>query len=108
MTAQIQEYLDDAGRSPFEKWFTRLDGKAANHVTIAIYRLGQGNNSISKSIGDGVHELRIHYGPGLRVYYGWDGQNLVILLGGGTKKTQSTDIRQAKSLWVKYKRRKKL
>jgi putative addiction module killer protein len=60
-----------------------------------------------KSLGRGLHELRIHFGPGLRIYLGKDGERLVILLGGGTKKRQQQDILQAIDRWQDYKIRKR-
>jgi putative addiction module killer protein len=67
----------------------------------------QGNLSNSKGIGEGVFECRIDFGPGYRIYFGKDGDALVILLGGGTKKRQQKDIVNAKILWKEYKRRKR-
>jgi putative addiction module killer protein len=75
-------------------------------VTIAIDRLGERNTSNAKALGEGVSELRIDRGPGYRVYFGWDGQVLVILLGGGTKKRQQNDVRAALRHWRSYKARK--
>ena len=58
-------------------------------------------------MGDGVQELKIDYGPGYRVYFGFDGSTLIILLAGGTKQRQDRDITEAKAMWAEYKRRKK-
>lgn len=66
-----------------------------------------GNFSNVKSVGAGVSEYRLNFGPGYRVYFGKDGDTLVILLGGGTKKRQSRDIEKAQELWKSYKQRKK-
>jgi putative addiction module killer protein len=60
-----------------------------------------------KSLGGGVQEYKIDWGPGYRIYFGYDGQTLVILVGGGTKKRQSQDIVAAKERWADYKKRKK-
>ena len=73
---------------------------------MALARLQQGNVSNVKGVGGGVLELWIDYGPGYRVYFGKDGEHLVILLGGGTKKRQSRDIQTAQDLWTTYKARK--
>jgi putative addiction module killer protein len=70
-------------------------------------RLEQGNTSNTKSIGGGVNELKINFGSGYRVYFGYDGSVLVILLAGGTKKRQQKDIETAKARWADYKARKK-
>lgn len=104
---QLLEYLDESGRSPFRRWFDRLDAPAAAKVTIALTRLALGNLSSTKGVGHGVFESRIDFGPGYRVYFGRDGDVLVILLGGGTKTRQSADIVDAHGRWVDYKRRKK-
>jgi putative addiction module killer protein len=72
-----------------------------------VTRLALGNLSSAKSVGHGVFESRIDFGPGYRVYFGRDGDVLVILLGGGTKSRQSIDIADAQGRWVDYKRRKK-
>jgi putative addiction module killer protein len=102
----LKEYLDPNGRSPFRRWLDRLDGTAAAKVTTALVRIEQGNFSSVKGVGSGVFESRIDFGPGYRVYFGKDGETLVILLGGGTKKRQSRDIQDALSCWIDYKRRK--
>ena len=80
---------------------------AAAKVSVALVRLGQGNTSNAKSVGEGVLEYRIDWGPGYRVYFGRDGETLVILLTGGTKQRQQRDIERAKELWADYKRRRK-
>ena len=103
----IREYLDLNGRSPYAKWFNRLNSPAAAKVATALIRMEQGNFSTSKGVGEGVFECRIDFGPGYRIYFGKDGDNLVILLGGGSKKRQQKDIDLAKLLWKEYKRRKR-
>jgi putative addiction module killer protein len=104
---EIREYQNPEGRSPFGDWFQDLDPVAAAKVTVALTRLGQGNTSGVKGIGSGVFELRINFGPGYRVYFGRDGANIVILVGGGTKKRQQRDIAAAHERWRTYKARKK-
>jgi len=99
-------YVDRHGRSPFGAWFDRLNAPAAAKVAAALARLEQGNWSNVKAVGGGVSEYRIHFGPGYRVYFGRDGDRLVILLGGGTKKRQSLDIDAAKLRWRDYAERK--
>ena len=100
------EYRDSNGRSPFRIWFDDLNGPAATRVGKALYQLAWGNVSHVKSVGGGVSELRIEFGPGIRVYFGRDGEAVVILLGGGTKKRQQRDIAKAQERWLDYKRRK--
>ena len=104
---KIVEYLDGKGRSPFESWFQRINAQAAAKVTTALVRLEGGNTSNTKSIGGSVYELKIDFGPGYRLYFGYDGPKVVILLAGGTKKRQDKDINTAKKRWADYKTRKK-
>ncbi len=103
----VREYLNAEGRAPFARWFDRLEANAASKVAIALIRMRQGNFADTASVGAGVYEYRIHSGPGYRIYFGKDGDRLVILLGGGTKKRQQNDIAAAKLLWLEYKRQKK-
>jgi len=104
---EIQEYLDGDGASRFSQWFVSLDTQAALKVTTYLARLETGNTSALKSLGKGLWECRIHWGPGLRIYLGRDGDRLVILLGGGTKRRQSKDVDQAMKAWAEYKKRQK-
>ena len=103
----VREYLAADGSSPYAKWFNALNAPAAAKVAIAITRMAQGNLSNAKSVGGGIQEYRIDFGPGYRIYFGRDGDRLVILLGGGTKKRQQNDIHRAQNLWSDYRRRKK-
>ena len=103
----IEVYLTKEGKSPFEAWFLKLDARAAAKVTTALARLEGGNSSNVKSLRGGVHEYRIDFGPGYRIYFGYDGKTWVILLAGGTKKRQQADIDAAKGCWQEYKQRKK-
>lgn len=75
-------------------------------VTTAITRMSLGNFSNAKGVGEGVLEYRIDYGPGYRIYFGRDGDRLVILVAGGTKKRQQADIKTAQARWAEYKKRK--
>lgn len=104
---EIREYLDRQSRSPFAKWFGDLNAPAAAKVTVALVRLEQGNYSNVKSVGGGVSEYRIDFGPGYRLYFGQDGETIVILLAGGLKKRQQQDVEDAKRRWLDYKDRKK-
>ena len=85
-TLIIVEYLKD-GKSLFEKWFNLLDVVPAVKVTAALYRLELGSFSNVKPVGGGVMEYRIDSGPGYRIYFGREGNKLIILLSGGTKRT---------------------
>jgi putative addiction module killer protein len=103
---KVVEFLT-RGMSPFGKWFARLDAHAAAKVTAALYRMEQGNFSNVKSVGKGVSEYRVDFGPGYRIYFGEEGDELVILLGGGAKKRQDQDIKMAQILWAEYKAEKR-
>lgn len=103
----VSEYLDAKGNSPYAKWFNRINATAAVKVAAAVHRMELGNFSNVKGVGAGVYEYRIDFGPGYRIYFGKDGDRLVILLAGGTKKRQDADITAAKKYWQDYKRRKR-
>lgn len=111
MTIEIKEYLDVDGESLYGRWFDELDARAAAKITAAIDRVGRGLLGDIKSVGGGVSERRIDFGPGYRIYFGSeiDGRitKVVILLFGGTKRRQNADIAHAKELWKDYKSRKR-
>jgi|SRR6185369_1824371 len=100
---QIRYYVTEDGKQPFADWFALLDPVARAKATRAITRMEQGNLSNVKSVGGGVLEYKINFGPGYRIYFGRDGETLVILLTGGTKNRQQRDIREAQSYWQDYK-----
>ena len=104
---EVLQYEAEDGRCPFADWFYHLDTPAALKVRTAIARMEAGNFGDVKSVGEGVSERRIDFGPGYRLYFGRDGQDLVLLLVGGTKRRQQADIDQAKGLWADYKERKR-
>jgi putative addiction module killer protein len=96
------------GRVLTEDWFLDLHAPEAARVTGAIIRMEQGNFGNVKGVGLGVFECRLDFGPGYRIYFGRDGEQIIILLGGGTKKRQQRDIELAIAGWQDYKRRKKV
>ncbi|OSQ55048.1 addiction module protein [Marivita cryptomonadis] len=104
--AKLVVYVTETGKAPFDDWFAKLDTAAALKVRTVLARIETGNLGDVKPIGQGVSERRITFGPGYRVYFGQDGDKLVILLCGGTEKRQSKDIEQAKAFWDDYKNRK--
>ena len=104
---EIRYYVALGGRQPFAEWFADLEPVTRAKMTRAIARLEQGNATNVKSVGEGVFELRVDFGPGYRVYFGNDGPDLVILLMGGTKKRQQRDIDAAHISWQDYKQRKR-
>lgn len=103
---RVLEYLDLRGRSPFAGWVEGLNASAAAKVTAALYQLSAGNWSSVKGVGGGVFERRIDFGPGYRVYFGKDGDRLVILLGGSSKQRQQQAIEAARERLTDYRRRK--
>jgi putative addiction module killer protein len=106
-TMKVKEYTKKDGSNPYKKWFNSLNTQAAAKVAVAKYRLQQGNTSSVKWFS-GIGEYRINWGPGYRVYLVKDGENLIILFGGGTKKKQKADIDEAIKLHKEYKQRKSL
>ena len=105
MTLTILEYVRQDGSCPYRSWFNALDAQAAAKVTTATLRLEMGNTSRVKWIG-AIGEYRIDWGPGYRIYLARDGNTLIVLLGGGTKRRQDADIERAKAAWAEYKARK--
>jgi putative addiction module killer protein len=105
MALAVAEYVREDGSKPFQSWFDSLPAQAAAKVVVARARLEMGNTSAIKWIGV-IGEYRIDWGPGYRIYLASDGEDLVILLGGGTKRRQQADIERAKILWTEYKVRK--
>ena len=104
---EIQEYLTEDGKTPFSNWLKKLkDITARARIRIRLDRLRLGNMGNCRGVGGGVLELKIDYGPGYRIYFGLDGDTIIILLIGGTKQRQSSDVKQAKEYWLDYKRRK--
>jgi putative addiction module killer protein len=104
---ELRGYIDENGNKRFAKWLDGLDAAAAAKVAIALARMAQGNFSNVKGVGSGVFEYKIEFGSGYRIYFGKDGDRLVILIGGGAKKRQRQDIAAAQECWAAYKRRKK-
>ena len=102
----VREYIRADDRSPFRQWFGTLNPPARAKVAVALTRIERGNLSNVKPVGGGVLEFKIDFGPGYRIYFGRDGERLVILLGGGSKHRQQNDIASAKDLWHEYRKRK--
>ena len=102
---ELEIFRTAEGRSPFSEWLHELGDRAASaRVRVRLARLRLGNFGDTKSLGGGLHELRIDYGPGYRVYFGRAGNRIVLLLCGGSKRTQSRDIEQARTYWLDYRR----
>ena len=106
MKIKVEEYISQDGSNPYKSWFDGLDAQAAAKIVTAKLRLELGNTSNVKWF-DGIGEYVIDWGPGYRVYLAKDGETLIILFGGGTKRGQQKDIERAKALHNEYKARKK-
>ena len=102
-------YADDNGKEPFTDWLNSVkDGKTRRRILMRISRLQSGNLGDYKSLKEGVLELRLSFGSGYRVYFGQDGDQLIILLCGGDKSSQTQDIEKAKHYWKEYQNHGKL
>ncbi len=96
-------YADATGMEPFTKWLEGLrDVQGRRRILIRLRRVAQGNYGDYRSLQDGVYELRFPFGPGYRVYFGEDGDTVVVVLVGGEKSSQEKDIEQAKIYWQEY------
>ncbi|MDG5488892.1 type II toxin-antitoxin system RelE/ParE family toxin [Sphingomonas sp. BGYR3] len=102
----VEEYVREDGSCPFRSWFDGLDPQASAKVATAVIRLELGNVSNVKWIGGGLGEYRIDWGPGYRLYLTQDGDDLVILFVGGSKRRQQADIDRAGVLLKEYRARK--
>jgi putative addiction module killer protein len=100
----IQRYITADGKIPFDCWFDALrDEKTKTIINKRLNRVRLGNLGDYRSVGEGVCELKINYGPGYRVYFGQIGTTIILLLCGGDKSSQDKDISQAISYWTDYR-----
>lgn len=105
---QLLEYITEDGGNLFHSWLKSLKDRVARaRIRVRLNRLRLGNFGDCKPVGKGVNEMRVDYGPGYRVYYGKSKTTIVILLCGGSKKSQSKDIHLAQAYWADFKRRAK-
>jgi len=100
---QVIFYCDTAGNEPFINWLKGLrDSRTKRRILSRLFRVESGNYGDCKSVKDGVFELRLAFGPGYRVYFGEDGDTIVVILCGGDKSSQTQDIEKAKAYWKGY------
>jgi putative addiction module killer protein len=101
---EVRRYIKPDGKIPFDEWLLTLrDAKAETIINKRLNRISLGNLGNYRSVGEGVCELKINYGPGYRLYFGQIGTAVVLLLCGGNKSTQEEDIRQAIEYWTDYR-----
>lgn len=98
----VREYLTADGRNPFREWLATLDLAVRARVQARVLRFEFGNLGDHKSVGAGVWEARLTFGPGYRIYFGKDGDSMIVLLVGGAKASQGRDIRRAQEFWRDY------
>ena len=102
---EVLRYEDDSGHSPLTAWLRKLRDKAGRvQIETRLNRLVDGNFGRCEPVGEGVLELKIDFGPGYRVYFARYGQAVVVLLCGGDKRSQDSDIKHAKIYWADWKR----
>jgi len=107
MTFELRRYRNLAGDEPLTRWLSELpDRQARARILVRLERLELGNFGDVRFLRDGVGELRIDWGPGYRLYFGRDGKTVIVLLCGGDKRKQDTDIEKAVELWREYGSRK--
>jgi putative addiction module killer protein len=103
---EVRHYVSRSGRDVFDDWLTRLrDTRAQAKIAARINRLAAGNFGDCKSLGNGLFELRVDWGPGYRLYYAMVGRLCVLLLCGGDKRKQAADIERALEYLRDYKER---
>ena len=103
---EIIYYSTIEGKIPFRRWLDELHETAKDRVIRRLKRLSFGNFGDVKSVGDGIHELRIDFGTGYRIYFANENHKIVVILTGGEKSTQSNDIERAKTYYADYRKRK--
>ena len=107
MEREIRLYQTRDQRIPFSEWFDSLENpRTQQRIDARLARIRLGNFGDAKTVGEGVCELRLDFGPGYRIYFGQEGRTIVILLCGGDKSTQQRDIQKAKQFWLDYQQRK--
>ena len=102
---ELIEAVNERGNAPYAVWRESLERTVRTRGVLTVFKLAAGNYSAAKGVG-GIFELRIDFGPGYRVYFGKDGEQIILPLGGGTKLRRHRDIEDARFLWSEYKRTK--
>ena len=101
---EIEVYETPSAQAPFSEWFASIqDTRTQTRIRGRLDRLENENYGDCQSVGSGVFELRLHFGPGYRIYFGEVDRTIVLLLCGGDKSTQARDIQRAKTYWLEHK-----
>jgi putative addiction module killer protein len=101
-TFKVREYIRSDGSCPYQEWLDTLPDRTSARIRARVTRFERGNLGDRKSLGGGIFEARLHFGPGYRLYFGLEGRIVVILLCGGDKSAQAGDIRRAREYWGNY------
>jgi putative addiction module killer protein len=103
---ELEHYVTIKGKKPFKDWLDGLkDVSARAKIRVRLDRVRLGNMGDARSVGEGVSELKVDYGPGYRIYFSREGDRIVLLLLGGVKARQAKDIIKAKEFYIEHKRR---
>ena len=103
---EVRAYLDHRGRNLVSLWMDDLSPTVRHRIQQILGRMADGNLGDVRAVGEGVIERRADFGPGYRIYFAWDGPDLIILLAGGDKSVQRDDIFRARERWRDYRTRK--
>ena len=95
MKKELRIYRTNQGNEPFIDWFNSLKDRVGANITNRLNRVALGDYGDCESVGDVVYELRVHYGPGYRLYFSEQKETIILLLLGGSKRTQTNDIKKA-------------
>jgi putative addiction module killer protein len=96
---KIKEYISVSGKNYFRLWLEDQESAVKAKIQARLFRVELGNLGDHKSVGNGVFELRIQFGPGFRIYFGKEKGEIILLLIAGNKSSQHSDIKRAKNLW---------
>jgi putative addiction module killer protein len=102
MALKIREYLTANGKNPFREWLNSLTVAVRARIQARVLRFETGNLGDHKSVGSGVWKARVMFGPGYRIYFGRDGDSIIVLLVGGDKGSQAKNISRAQDFWASY------
>ena len=100
----VREYLTADGKNPYRDWLDTLDVTPRARIQARVLRFSTGNLGDHKSVGGGVWEARLAFGPGYRLYFGGEGPSVLLLLGGGSKRSQTDDIKRVKRFWSDHRK----